>query len=104
MFRGAPQGHVTGRAALKLTRESDRIIVDVDLPKLTTRLPQSSSRNVIDLSDNSDVTVIELVRDASDSSPGTEWRLVLHLGHEVRVQRSDLDLGVTFRTAGHIRS
>jgi autotransporter translocation and assembly factor TamB len=95
LFRGAPQGHVTGQAALRLSRESGWVVVDVDLPKLTTRLPQSSSRNVIDLSDNREVTVIQLARDDSDSSPGTKWRLVLHLGQEVRVQRSDLDLGVT---------
>jgi translocation and assembly module TamB len=95
LFRGAPQGRITGHAEALLTREPDRMVVAVDVPALTLVLPQSSARNVIDLGEDEDVEVVQLERDEGEAGPVLPWQLALKLGRDVSLRRSDIDLGVS---------
>lgn len=94
LFRGAPQGRANGIVEARLTREPDFMLVDLDIPKLTVRLPQSSSRNVVDLSDHPDVTILQLAKEEVPTGETLPWRIAFHLGREVSIRRNDVDLGV----------
>ena len=71
------------------------MLVDVQIPNLVAQLPQASTRQVIALGDNKDVSVVQL--DANRIPPGeiTPWRLSLHLGSNVSLKRSDVELFVS---------
>ncbi|HVW24890.1 MAG TPA: translocation/assembly module TamB domain-containing protein [Polyangiaceae bacterium] len=95
LFRGAPQGRITGRADARLTRQPGRMQVDVELPKLTVLLPQSSTRDVQQLGDNPDVTIVQLEQTGPPEPVAMPWRLALHLGNAVNLRRADVDLRLT---------
>jgi autotransporter translocation and assembly factor TamB len=94
LFRGAPQGRITGRAEARLERQKDRMLVDLDIPALATLLPQASARAVIDIAENPDITVLQQVETGPKVSPGLPWRLAVHLGDEVTLRRRDVNLTV----------
>jgi len=52
MLEGVSQATATGIATLKLDREEELMVVTVDVPNLIARLPQASSREVVQLGDN----------------------------------------------------
>jgi autotransporter translocation and assembly factor TamB len=95
LFRGAPQGRITGRAEAKLLRQSDRMQVDVEIPSLLTRLPQASAREVHGLERNPDVSVAQFERVGPAEPVSLPWRLSLHLGDSVSIRRADVDLRLT---------
>jgi autotransporter translocation and assembly factor TamB len=95
LFRGAPQGRITGRADARLTRESNRMQVDIDLPTLTLALPQASARQVQDLGDNPDVSIVQFEKSGPPEPIAMPWRLALHLGSAVNLRRADVDLRLT---------
>lgn len=95
LLHGAPQGRATGAVFARMKREPDRMRVDVDIPSMNLKLPQSSARNVIDVSDNPDVVILQFEETEESSGASLPWRFVLHLGSEVNIRRSDVDLGVT---------
>ena len=95
LFRGAPQGRATGHAEATLTREGDVMVVDIDVPKLVTALPQASTRKVIDLADHPDISIVQLENDENAAGAVTPWRLTVHLGREVSLRRSDVELAVS---------
>lgn len=97
LFRGAPQGRARGTVQARLTREPELMLVDLEIPRLTVKLPQSSARNVIDLSENPDITIIQLAGKEGTSGESLPWRLAFHLGRDVSIRRSDIDLNVTGR-------
>lgn len=95
LFRGAPQGRATGTAKLELTREADRMLVDVDVPTLALALPESSSRTVIDVTDNPDIVIVQNAEPTEKRENALPWRLLVHLGNSVSLHRSDIELKVT---------
>lgn len=97
-IEGVSQGRGTGQVRAVLERRPDRYDVDLDIPKLTVRLPKASSRDVIDLEQNPDVLVLQHQKDDKEEvggEPATPWRMALELGKNVRIRRSDVDIGVT---------
>ncbi|HEX4338058.1 MAG TPA: translocation/assembly module TamB domain-containing protein [Polyangiaceae bacterium] len=95
LFKGAPQGRITGRAEAKLTREPGRMQVDIELPTLTLALPQASTRQVQDLADNPDVSILQFERTGPPEPVAMTWRLALHLGNAVNLRRADVELRLT---------
>jgi autotransporter translocation and assembly factor TamB len=95
LFRGAPQGRVTGNTALHLTREEGQMLVDVDVPTLKLRLPESSARSVIDVADNSEIVILQNQVQEKRRSEALPWSLLVHLGNQVSIHRSDIELKVT---------
>ncbi len=95
LFRGAPQGRITGKASAKLTRQSDRMLVDIDVPALVANLPQTSTRQVIALGDNPDVSIVQFETPATSENDVMPWRLTINLGNNVSIRRSDVELGIS---------
>jgi translocation and assembly module TamB len=95
LFRGAPQGRITGRANARLSRQQERMQVDIDLPKVTMQLPQSSTREVQQLGDNPNVTILQLEKEGPPEPITLPWRLALHIGSSVSLRRADVDLRLT---------
>jgi autotransporter translocation and assembly factor TamB len=95
LFRGAPQGRITGRAEAKLTRQSDHMQVDVAIPNLVAQLPQASAREVQDLQQNPDISVAQFEHVGPAEPVSMPWRLSLGLGDSVSLRRADVDLRLT---------
>jgi autotransporter translocation and assembly factor TamB len=94
LLQGAPQGRATGHATAKLEGTKEAMLVDVQVPDLTVTLPASSTRAVIDLRAHPDLIVLQDSRKTGLTDTPRLWRLTLHLGSNVRIRRSDVDLGV----------
>ncbi len=94
MFQGVSQATASGAATLKLERVEERMLVTVDIPNLTARLPQASGREVVDVSDNPAIHVVQPLKEPAVERTATilPWRFVVNLKRGVRVTRSDLDL------------
>lgn len=96
LLHGVLQGRSTGIATAKLTRKPSYMVVQIDIPKLVTRLPRASSRNVLDLEANPEIAIVQEKEETEEASGTTlPWQLILALGDDVRIRRSDVDLGVT---------
>jgi autotransporter translocation and assembly factor TamB len=98
MLEGVPQATATGSAQFQLERDKDGMVVKVDVPTLTARLPQASSRNVVDLGDNPAIEVVQALREpkgAQSTDRILPWRFDVNLRRGVRIRRSDLDIPLT---------
>lgn len=94
LFQGVPQATASGSAIAKLDREEERMVVTVDVPNLTARLPQATSRAVVELADNPAIEVKQALREPKAASTGAllPWHIVVNLGKGVRITRADLSL------------
>lgn len=94
LFQGVSQATASGVALLKLEREDERMLVTVDVPSLTARLPQASGREVVELADNPAIEIAQPLREPTIQSTGAilPWRFVVNLKRGVRLVRSDLSL------------
>lgn len=92
LVQGVPQANATGTATMDLLRQRDRMLVTVDVPTLEARLPQATSRRVIELADNPRVQVLQtLTEPTGDSGDGAlPWRVEVKLGRDVKITRNDL--------------
>jgi hypothetical protein len=100
VIQGVPQAIATTRQsiAFSLTRTPTEMDVKFDIPYMLVALPQSSGRNVISLSENRSITVIQpLGEPRGQSGAGLPWRFTFELGPNVKLTRSDLDLPLTGR-------
>jgi translocation and assembly module TamB len=98
LLQGVPQGTATGQATMKLEREEDRMLVTIDVPVLTTRLPQASSRSVIQVGDNPVIEVAQPLREPTEETSGgtiLPWHIVVNLSNRTRIKRADLDIPVS---------
>jgi hypothetical protein len=95
VFQGVSQGRATGRATAKMTREESYMRADVRIHELSVRLPASSSRAVIDLDENEAIRVIQLAKEERPDDDVLAWQLLVDLGDDVRIRRSEIDIGVT---------
>lgn len=91
---GVPKGWGTGSAQATLTRNPDHMLVDVQVAELMARLPNDTSRDVLDLRDNPDFHVVQFEAVEADA-PSLPWRFLIHLGQHTRVTRPDMDLMVS---------
>jgi hypothetical protein len=92
-LKGASRGKARGRAEIALERNVDHMAVVIDLPRFLVRLPPTTTRDLIDVAPNPEVVVLQTVDEQQrTSSDDLTWRVMLRLGSDVRVFRSDLDL------------
>jgi translocation and assembly module TamB len=83
---------------LSINRTPDRIVVDIPFDLLTIRLPDESSRELIDLKENDKVAVLQpLAQPKSSREEGAPpWQLAIHLGDAARVERGEqLDVPIS---------
>ena len=94
LFQGVAQATASGAVTLKLERAEERMLVTVDIPNLTARLPQATGREVVELGDNPAVFVVQPMKEPTKERTATilPWRFVVNLKRGVRITRSDLDL------------
>ncbi len=80
---------------MKLRREPDRMLVDVDVPQLVARLPKAQARSVLALGENADIQVAEPLSEPTPPRDATAlpWTIAFALGN-VRVTRSDIEVPV----------
>lgn len=89
---------LSGAADLELTKATSGFDVTVDFDDLEIHLPRSSARQVVGLSENPDIVVLqplgpEAWRRTRRQAP-TEYRIRFSLGNRARVTRSDLALPI----------
>jgi autotransporter translocation and assembly factor TamB len=94
-LHGAPQGHVTTDATLRLSRQPEQMLLEVDVPTLNVKLPEISSHKVIDVADNPEIVILQ--REVPSASIGTAfpWKIPIHLGNAVSIQRSDIEVKIS---------
>ncbi|MBK7583029.1 MAG: translocation/assembly module TamB domain-containing protein [Myxococcales bacterium] len=94
LFNGVSQATATGFSTIGIEREDERMVVTVNIPSLTAKLPQASGREVVELADNPAIEVVQALREPR--TPSTEpllpWRFVVNLQRGVRITRADLNL------------
>jgi hypothetical protein len=85
-------------AKLTITRDADRILVDVPFQKLIARLPGEASRELTSLDENENVTLLQPVAEpkAARSDASLPWQFAIHLGDNAKIQRGQqLNLPIT---------
>ncbi len=97
LLQGVSQATADGSATLTLQRQPERMLVKVEVPELTARLPQANSRNVIQLGDNPNVAVVQPLREPTilSGERALPWRFEVELGRDVKVTRNDLAVRLT---------
>jgi len=83
---------------LTLKRDADRILVDVPFNKLDIRLPDESTRQLTELDENKDVTILQPIAQpkADRGDGGLPWQFAIHLGRNAKVERgAQLDIPIT---------
>ncbi|MDF3069410.1 MAG: hypothetical protein K0R38_5011, partial [Polyangiaceae bacterium] len=83
---------------LGINRTPDRIVVDIPFDLLTIRLPEESSRELIDLNENENITLLQPIAQPklSRDEDAVPWQLAIHLGERARVERGEqLDVPIT---------
>jgi translocation and assembly module TamB len=93
---------MTGEATVRLTREPKRMLMRVDVPTLKLRLPEVSSRKVLDNADHPEITILQDVRPIERALTALPVDILVHLGRGVSLQRSDIELKVTGTPAIHM--
>lgn len=76
---------------LSISRNPDRILVDVPFDLLTIRLPDESSRELIDLKENDSITLLQPIAQPKlgrDDS-ALPWQFAVHLGERAVVKRGE---------------
>lgn len=83
---------------LTLTRNQDRIVVDVPFDTLTARLPGEASRSLTELDENENIKLLQPVSEPKASRDGASlpWQFDIHLGNRAKLERGEqLDLPIT---------
>lgn len=100
LVEGVSQAQATGQLTAVLERREDHMRVEVNVPELTARLPIASARNLIALDDNPSIEVLQPLgkpEDAGPGTPGLPWVVLIDLGRNVKVVRTDLNVPLTGR-------
>ncbi|HVJ18791.1 MAG TPA: translocation/assembly module TamB domain-containing protein, partial [Polyangiaceae bacterium] len=101
LIQGVSQANAnTGNrwAVVDLVPEEDRMLVTIDVPKLTAELPPSSGRDVISIDPNRSISVLQPLsepRKKKSDEPAKPWELVFVLRDDVKVSRSDLNVPIS---------
>lgn len=95
LFHGAPQGRVTGSSSFRLSRDGEVYLIQANVENLVAALPESSTRAVIDLAQNEDVTVVQEQNPEEGASTPSDFVVTVYLGNGVRLRRTHVDLGVS---------
>jgi translocation and assembly module TamB len=83
---------------LSINRNPDRVLVDVPFDHLTIRLPDESSRQLIDLKENQNITLLQPISQPklSREEGSLPWQFAIHLGDDARVKRGEqLDVPIS---------
>lgn len=83
---------------LGIRRTPDRIVVDIPFDLLTIRLPDESSRELIELKENDSITLLQPIAQPklSRDDDAVPWQLAIHLGGSARVERGEqLDVPIS---------
>jgi hypothetical protein len=83
---------------LSINRTPDRIVVDIPFDLLTIRLPDESSRELIDLKENENITLLQPIAQPKSNrdDDAVPWQLAIHLGASARVERGEqLDVPIS---------
>ncbi len=83
---------------LSISRNSDRILVDIPFDLLTIRLPEESSRDLIDLKENENITLLQPIAQPKSSREegALPWQLSIHIGDSAVVRRGEqLDVPIS---------
>jgi hypothetical protein len=82
---------------LVIDRNADRILVDVPFEKLEVRLPDESSRELIQLADNENVKLVQPLAEPKGArdEAALPWQFAIHLGANAKVKRGEqLDIPI----------
>jgi hypothetical protein len=82
---------------LTITRDADRILVDVPFDRLLARLPGESSRTLTDLDENENITLLQPVAEpnATRGEAAIPWQFAIHLGNNAKLERGEqIDLPI----------
>jgi autotransporter translocation and assembly factor TamB len=76
---------------LTITRDADRILVDVPFDQLTARLPGESSRSLTELDENENVKLLQPVTEpkAARNEASIPWQFAIHLGNKAKLERGE---------------
>lgn len=83
---------------LGISRNTDRILVDVPFDRLTIRLPDESSRELIDLKENDNISLLQPIAQPKSQRDETSlpWQFAIHLGNAAEVKRGEqLDVPIS---------
>src|SRR6185369_3507536 len=74
---------------LTITRDADRILVDVPFDQLLARLPGESSRTLTELDENENIKLLQPVSEpkAARDEASLPWQFALHLGNRAKLER-----------------
>jgi hypothetical protein len=86
---GVKRAEANADADLILVRKPEKMLVEVVFDNLVARLPEAESRQLIELSENPSVTILQPIAEpkgqrAEDDVP---WHFVVHLGNSARIER-----------------
>jgi autotransporter translocation and assembly factor TamB len=86
-----------GHATASIERRTERMLVAIEIPELELRLPASTDRELVALAPHADIVIDQPIGEPETSRTETAlpWRLVIALGDQVRVVRSDLSIPIT---------
>lgn len=85
-------------AVLSIKRDADRVVVDVPFERLVVRLPDDTSRELIELRDNPNIILLQPIEQPrGDRDTATlPWQFAIHLGSDAVVTRgAQLDIPIT---------
>ncbi|HKY37788.1 MAG TPA: translocation/assembly module TamB domain-containing protein [Polyangiaceae bacterium] len=105
---GVTRAYADAELSLDVKRQPEWMFVDVRFKDLTAELPQEAPRDLIELNDNPNITVVQPITQPKGSRNQDElpWHFVLHFGNDARLERGELlklpllgDLNVTLAQA-----
>ena len=95
---GVTRANANAEAELILVRRPEKMLVDVIFTNLTATLPEEETRQLIELNENPNVTIVQPIAQPKSARKEDDlyWHFVVHLGREARIGRgSALDLRIT---------
>lgn len=76
---------------LDIKRFPEKMFVDIHFQELTARLPEQESRQLIELNENENITLLQPVAQPKASrEDSVPWQFAIHLGQNAKVERGAL--------------
>lgn len=94
-LKGVSRGIARGQVLARLERMPDHLALEVRVPDLRVRLPPSSTRALIELEENDELSVLQATEPPEELAPDALlWKIAFDL-EDVRLQRGDFDVPLT---------
>lgn len=89
---GVTRAHADAKISnLQIKRYPEKMFVDIPFDKLVARLPEQDSRELIDLNENANVTLLQpIAQPKASRDDATPWQFAIHLGRNAKVERGAL--------------